>query len=98
MPFAEEQEESSFPRALSVQPESSKFNSRVEEFMPLPRERDFEHGFLGREGRHGHGHGEEERENEDMCFPTNSFTYTFLVQAESTKFRSNVEEFFPLPR
>ncbi|GLJ46271.1 hypothetical protein SUGI_0975030 [Cryptomeria japonica] len=98
IPFPEEQKESSFPHAFSVQPESSEFHSRVEEFMPLPQERDFEHGFPGREGRHGNKHGEEERENEDMHFPTESFTYTFPVQAESTEFRSNVEAFLPLPR
>ncbi|GLJ46265.1 hypothetical protein SUGI_0974950 [Cryptomeria japonica] len=96
MPFPEEQKQS-FPHAFPVQPEFKEFHSRVEEFMPLPRERDFEHGFPGREGRHEHGHRDEEKENDQMPFLTDSFTYTFPVQAESTEFRSRVEEFLPLP-
>ncbi|GLJ46268.1 hypothetical protein SUGI_0974990 [Cryptomeria japonica] len=97
MPFPVEQKEESFPHAFPVHPESTEFHSRVEEFIPLPRERNFEHGFPGREGRHGHGHGDEEKENEEMPFRTKSFTYTFPVQAESTEFRSRVDEFSPLP-
>ncbi|GLJ46269.1 hypothetical protein SUGI_0975000 [Cryptomeria japonica] len=96
MPFPEGQKEESFPHAFPVHPESTEFHSRVEEFMPLPRERDFEHGFPGREGRHGHGHGDEEKENEQMPFPAESFIYTFPVQAESTEFRSRVDKFLPL--
>merc|ERR1712007_272168 len=84
MPFPEEQDES-FPHGFLLQPESEEFHSRVEKFMPLSHEIEFEPGFPGREGRQpSHGHGEEEKEIERTEVPP---------QAESTEFRSGEEEF-----